>query len=74
MTKNNKQTHKLTKITILRQKINRKKEIILAILSKHSYECHYPDPNTCPKYNPKTGLCIDPNIRCTYRKKLRNSY
>lgn len=69
MLKKTKQKRSLKKITLFRQKINRKKSIILAILSKHTCECEYPDPDVCPKYNPETGLCIDHKVRCDYRKK-----
>lgn len=71
MTDNKTTTRKLKKFTVFRQKINRKKEIILAILSNHTYVCEYPDPDTCPKYNTNTGLCIDCNVRCNYRKKFK---
>lgn len=73
MKKEQSKKRKLKKITIFRQKINRKKSIILAILSKDTYECLYPDPDMCPAYNPETGLCIDCKNKCSYRKKLTNS-
>lgn len=61
---------RLTKITLFRQKINRKKSIILALISKNQYECHYPDPDKCSKYDCYTGCCIDNHIQCGYRKKI----
>lgn len=69
------ETHRgrrLTKITLFHQKISRKTSILLAIFSDNKYICQYPDPDACPKYNPKNGFCIDHNVRCSYRKKCKN--
>lgn len=62
---------KLRKLKVFQQKLNRKKKLIVAIMSSPDWLCNYPDPDACQNYDPKTGCCMDTKITCSYRRKCK---
>lgn len=61
--------HKITKITLFKQKIRATKTLVMAIFHASTYFCTYPAREECPQYDKTLHCCISPNIRCGYRKK-----
>lgn len=60
---------KLKKVVVLTKRLSAKTHLIVSILFKKTYVCHYPDPENCQHYDKETNLCTDCNVKCSYRKK-----